>query len=301
MATSFSSPVIMGILADVEIYKIKESNYSYDNNELTSFDELIGSIKEKGLLQPILVRPRDNFYQIVAGNRRYQACRSIGWKRIVCHVLEIDDREAFEISLIENIQRKSMSPIGEANAFKDYILKFGWGGISDLAKRIGKSISYVDKKLRLLSLPSDVTDLLSKGGISPSIAEELLPIRNANEQSRIAGWAKTRQLSSRAVRNIVKERMENPVYNFDLPTESQCNTIAEIDSRTHRSFDKAIIAIRMAMNRLSSIIEENEDNWILFETLMQHKAVLHSQIDLLIKEKRNYDIHDEYLVSYITD
>jgi ParB family chromosome partitioning protein len=231
------------------------------------------------------VRPKDNFYEIVAGNRRYRACKAIGWKRIICHVLELDDKEAFEVSLVENIQRRDLSPLGEANAFKDYILGFGWGGISDLAKRIGKSASYIDKRLRLLNLPPNVMDLISSGSISPSIAEELLTVPSADEQSKIAEWAKIRRLSSRDVRNIVKQR-QDAVYDFDPSKEKEYVTMAEIDSRAQRSFDKAIVAIRMAMSRLSSVIQANEDNWIVFETLMHHKAVLHSQVDLLIKEKK---------------
>jgi ParB family transcriptional regulator, chromosome partitioning protein len=77
----------------------------------------------------------------------------LGWRKIICHILEIGDKDAFEISLIENIHRKSLDPLEEAEAFKEYVISFGWGGISDLAAKIGKSISYVDRRIRLLRLP----------------------------------------------------------------------------------------------------------------------------------------------------
>jgi ParB family transcriptional regulator, chromosome partitioning protein len=77
-------------------------------------------------------------------------------ERIACHIIEVDDKEAFEISLIENIQRKRISPIDEAKAFKLYISDFGWDGVSDLASKIGKSVSYTSKRISLLDLPKDV-------------------------------------------------------------------------------------------------------------------------------------------------
>jgi ParB family chromosome partitioning protein len=249
-------------------------------------DELTCSIKEKGLLQPIVVRSKGSYYEIVAGNRRYKACTTLGWRKIVCHVVELSDKEAFEVSLIENMQRTDMDPIEEAHAFKNYVLTFGWGGISELAAKIGKSVSYVDKRIRLLDLPSDVLDSILKFKINRSAAEELLPIRDNNVQSKLAQVIRERRLSSRQARELVKAHEDRgSVYNFDEKGTFQ-KKFVDIDRMTQKSFDKSIIAIRFAMNTLSTIVEDIEDNWIIYETLMQHKNMLHTQIDLLIKEKR---------------
>jgi ParB family transcriptional regulator, chromosome partitioning protein len=248
-------------------------------------DDLTCSIKEKGLLQPIVVRAKGKYYEIVAGNRRYKACTTLGWRKIVCHVVELTDKEAFEVSLIENIQRKNIDPIEEAHAFKNYVLAFGWGGISELSAKIGKSVSYIDKIIRLLDLPDDILDSISKFEINRSTAEELLSIRDNHRQSKLAKIIRERRLSSRQVRELVKDHKEGSVYDFDEKCSFQ-EKFVDIDRNTQKSFDKSIVALRVAMNTLSTIMEYIEDNWIVYETLMQHKNMLHTQIDLLIKEKR---------------
>ena len=128
------STAILGLIQDLEIGRIRPSLSCYRFIQ-TEMHELICSIKEKGLLQPIVVRSKGKYYEIVAGNRRYKACTTLGWRKIICHVVELTDKEAFEVSLIENMQRKNIDPIEEAHAFKNYILTFGWGGISELSEQ----------------------------------------------------------------------------------------------------------------------------------------------------------------------
>lgn len=137
MAKSLSSSnLIAGLIEDVDIYKIRQPPEYYRSTP-SNLNELANSIKRKGLLQPVIVRTKqDGYFEMVAGNRRLQACKSLGWRKIICHIIELDDKQAFEISLIENIQRKSLSPIEEAYAFKSYVSELGWGGISDLATKI---------------------------------------------------------------------------------------------------------------------------------------------------------------------
>jgi ParB family transcriptional regulator, chromosome partitioning protein len=153
--SSFSATA-SGFIGDIDISKIRQSKNI--RQIVPDIDELSKSIEQKGLLQPILVRTLDGYFEVVAGNRRYCACKALGWKKIACHIIELDDREAFEVSLIENIQRKTISPLDEATAFKAYVCDFGWGGVSDLASRIGKSLSYITKRIKLLNLPSDVLE-----------------------------------------------------------------------------------------------------------------------------------------------
>ena len=138
MSKVFStSPLILGVIEDVDIGRLSpfKHNYRSDNTDL---EQLIDSIKQKGLLQPILVRSSEVGYEIIAGHRRYESCKRLGWRKIICHILELGDKDAFEISLIENIQRASLNPLEEAEAYKRYVIDFGWGGITDLAHRIGK-------------------------------------------------------------------------------------------------------------------------------------------------------------------
>jgi ParB family chromosome partitioning protein len=274
----------LGLIEDIEIGKIKQSLPSYRFIHI-EIDELVRSINKKGLLQPIIVRSKGEYYEIVAGNRRYKACTALGWRKIVCHIAELDDKEAFEVSLIENIQRKNLEPIEQAHAFKNYVLAFGWGGISELSAKIGKSVSYIDKIIRLLDLPADILDSISKFEINRSTAEELLSIRDNHRQSKLAKIIREKRLSSRQVRELVKDHKEGSIYDFDEKWTFR-KKFVDIDRNTQKSFDKSIVALRVAMNTLSTIMEYIEDNWIVYETLMQHKNMLHTQIDLLIKEKR---------------
>ena len=279
-----TSNSVIGVLENVDISKIKPFKYYYRNNLHEDMHELCYSIKEKGLLQPIIVRMTDDSkYEIVAGTRRYNACKMLGWRKILCHVVELDDKDAFEVSLMENIHSKNLNPIDEARAFKDYVSTYGWGGISELATKLGKSASYIDKRIRMLTFPETIIESISNNEIKPSLAEELLPIKEKEHQSKLAELIKKRKLSSRQVR-MIKDEMKNsehPEEIFDFQTK-----IVDIDARTQKSFDKAIIAVRVAMNKLASIIEDVEDNWAVYEILMQHKNMLHSQIDILLKEKK---------------
>ena len=278
-----TSNSINGLLDNIDISKIKPFRYSYRRNINEDLHELCYSIKEKGLLHPIIVRMIDDGYEIVAGTRRYNACKVLGWRKILSHVVELDDKDAFEVSLIENIHSKNLNPIEEARAFQDYVKNYGWGGISDLATRLGKSVSYVDKRIRLLDLPTDVVDSLSAGSLSVSIGDELLPLKEKEQQSKLAELIKKRKLSSRQVRELKTEmkNSDNPYDILDFQTK-----IIDIDAKTQKSFDKAIIAIRVAMNKLASIIGDVEDNWTVYEILLQHKNMLHNQIDILYKEKK---------------
>jgi ParB family transcriptional regulator, chromosome partitioning protein len=274
--------LIAGIIEDVDIYRIRQPPEYYRSSS-SNLSELANSIKRKGLLQPVIVRTKqDGYFEIVAGNRRLQACKSLGWRKIICHIIELDDKQAFEISLIENIQRESITPIEEAYAFKTYVSELGWGGISDLAAKIGKSISYVDKRLKLLELPPEVLEGISNSTISTSVAEELSFIDDASKQIEFAKMASQKKLSSRQARILAKRFKDSSDIDQDLPLV----TLADIYERAQRSFDKSITALKIAMNKLSTIIEQTEDDWVVYEALMQHKAMLSAQIDLLIKEKK---------------
>jgi len=276
---SFSATV-PGFIGDIEISKIKQSKNI--RQMVSDIDELTKSIDQKGLLQPILVRTTDGFFEIVAGNRRYCACKALGWKKIACHIIELDDRQAFEVSLIENIQRKTFSPLDEATAFKAYVSDFGWGGVSDLASRIGKSLSYITKRMKLLNLPPDVLESIINRKLDTSIAEELFSIKDQTKQSTLANLIADRKLSLRTTRKMLKDIDDK---DRDLDSFYKSDYIDHIKI-AERSFDKSITAIRIAMNNLSEIINGVEHDWVIHEILMQHRNMLHAQIDLLLKEKR---------------
>jgi ParB family chromosome partitioning protein len=174
----------------------------------------------------------------------------------------------------------------EAEAFKTYVVTYGWGGISHLAQRIGKSVSYVQRRIKLLELPPNVLNSISNRSISTSTAEELLSLHNRDKQSELTQLVSKNRLSSRKVRELVKEVKENSIYDFGEISSYNVKKIVDIDKKTHKSFNKSITALKIALNKIAGIIPEIENNWIAYEILMQHKNMLHAQIDLLIKEKK---------------
>jgi ParB family transcriptional regulator, chromosome partitioning protein len=270
-----------GFIGDIDISKIIQPKNI--RHKIFDTEELAKSIEQTGLLQPILVRTMDGFFELVAGNRRFSACKALGWKKIACHVIELDDKQAFEISLIENIQRKRLSSLDEAGAFKAYVCDFGWGGVSDLALRIGKSVSYVTKRVKLLNLPVDVLESIASSKLNTSIAEELCSIKDKAKQSKLANLITCRRLSFRTARKLLNDLDES---NTDFDRAYENDDHANHIRLTERSFDKTIAAVRIAMNSLGEIINSIEHDWILHEVLLQHKNMLHTQIDILLKEKR---------------
>jgi ParB family transcriptional regulator, chromosome partitioning protein len=291
LQTMFSaSNLLLGIIEEIDVHKINQPDSTLYGLERSESGELINSIKQNGLLQPIIVRTKGDFFEIVAGCRRYRACRALGMRKIICHVVELDDKAAFEVSLTENIQRKSLDPVEEARAFKAYVDDFGWGGLTELASKISKSTAYVCKRLSLLDLPAELIESVRKCEISPSTAEELIPLKDPEKRSQIAEIIIDNHCSSRQARILVEtnQKSRNDVNGKTLAGDSPYNQdrIIDIELKAQRSFDKSITALKIAMGKIATILEAVEDNWIVYEILMQHKNMLNAQIDVLIREKR---------------
>jgi ParB family chromosome partitioning protein len=166
-----------GILEDININKIRHSSFKIRESSV-GLKDLADSIRQFGLLQPIIVRPMLNEYEVVAGNRRLAASSQLRLRKISCHIMELSDKEAFEVGLIENIQHHTMNAIEEATAFSKYVDDFGWGGISELARQIGKSQEFVTRRIQLLGLPEIIKGGIISRRITPSVASELLPLKN---------------------------------------------------------------------------------------------------------------------------
>jgi ParB family transcriptional regulator, chromosome partitioning protein len=140
-----------------------------------ALEELTTSIREKGVMQPLLVRPtRDpNQFEIIAGERRWRAAQKAGLHEIPVIVREVDDKEALELAIIENVQRVDLNPLEEAQGYGQLIDQFSYTQ-QDLAQVIGKSRSHVANTLRLLRLPQDVRDMLSRGELTAGHARTLI-------------------------------------------------------------------------------------------------------------------------------
>ena len=184
----------------------------FDQEEL---DELADSIRQHGVLQPILVRKLGNEYQIVAGERRYQASKLAGLKEIPAVVRDISDEEVFQLALIENLQRQDLNPVEEAQGYKQLIEQNGWTQ-EELAKALSKSRPAVANTLRLLDLPKEVQDLLVKGDITPGHARAILAV--PSEEGRIA-------LAKRVVaENLTVRQTENLASLISVNKEPKAPT-----------------------------------------------------------------------------
>lgn len=194
-------------------------NVRSDLDEISQ--ELLDSIKEHGVKQPILLRKRDGHYQIVAGTRRYAAVKKLGLPSIPAIIEDLDDKAAYEIALTENLQRKTLSPIEEAHAFLNYVDKYHYGGVRDLARRISKAPAYIVNRLRLVELPANLTrQVFTAETLSVSHAEELLRLETPEEMEEVAEAIKEYSLTSDVTSEVVKL-----VKEHKMPVDRAVETI----------------------------------------------------------------------------
>jgi ParB family chromosome partitioning protein len=169
--------------------------------------ELVRSIKEKGVVQPVLVRPaiQPGRYKLVAGERRWRAAQQAGVSKIPALVLTLDDRQAVEISLIENLQRENLNPVEEAQGYQRLIEEFDFNH-EEVAKTLGKDRSTVTNMVRLLNLPPAVLTQMEEGRLSMGHGRALLAAGNAEIQTALAEQIIARQLSVRQIERMLQQR-----------------------------------------------------------------------------------------------
>ncbi len=170
-------------------------------------DELAQSINANGIVQPLIVRPKQDRFELVAGERRWRAAQRAGLTRVPAIVRNVSDDKVLELALIENIQREDLNPIEEARAYKNLIDTVGLTQ-EVVAERVGRDRSYVTNFLRLLRLPEDLQELVQAGRISTGHARTLLALPDLAAQRRLARKIIERDLSVRATEQAVRELNE---------------------------------------------------------------------------------------------
>jgi ParB family chromosome partitioning protein len=171
----------------------------FDENEILGLAESITSV---GLIQPVIVRKKGSEYIIVAGERRYRACRLNQMKTIKAIVIEADEEQNFTLALIENIQRQDLNPIEEARAYKILINKFKLKQ-QDLAKRVGKERATISNSMRLLNLADEIQNGIIEKKISSGHAKVLLSVENPDRQKALYNEIVSKDLSVRALESLV--------------------------------------------------------------------------------------------------
>ena len=230
---------IKGNKIGIKISEIRPNPYQprkiFDENSLK---ELADSIKERGVFQPILVRKSLKGYELIAGERRTKASKMAGLKEIPAIVLDFDDRDMMEVSLLENIQREDLTPIEEAEAYEQVIKKLNYTQ-DELSKRVGKSRAYITNSLRLLKLPTKVRDLLNKGKLTAGHAKASLMFNDEDKINELAERIISEGLTVRDIEKIAKGKPKaapkdkprpNPyLVNVRHNLETKLGTKVEVD------------------------------------------------------------------------
>lgn len=164
--------------------------------DFSGIEGLVSSIKENGIIQPVIVRQEADGFRLIAGERRWRAAQMAGVRRIPAIVRKVTDDRVLEMALIENIQRKELNPIEEARAY-DVLLNKMKLSQADIAKRVGRDRSSVSNSLRILKLPESIQTLLRDGAISVGHAKAIMAIPDAENQIKLAGEAAQQLLSVR--------------------------------------------------------------------------------------------------------
>ena len=249
-------------------------------------DALICSIREHGLLQPILIRPLVHDFEIVAGHRRFKACRSLRWRFIPCKLREMSDKQAYEIQLTENIQRKSMDPVEEAEAFRRYVIDFGWGGVSELAKKLGKSEEYVSHRIQLLKLPDEIKQQIVTDRLKVSQAVELSNIPS-ERQSEIISHVVNNNLTVRQIREVKSILREEGIFGDQFTHRKSITKSVQVVRVTK----KTSLALKVTLARVDNLIDEvhstiePEQRAEITNFLMALRLKIHSMIDETIRFK----------------
>ena len=193
--------------------------------DVEALHELAASIREHGVLQPILVRPLGaNRYQLVAGERRWRASREAGLETIPALVEDLDDEAALEISIIENLQREDLSPLEEATMYDRMIHEHGYS-IRKLADKLGKDKGYVENRLRLADAPEEIRELVSVRKDTLSHAYELLKVGDEKKRRRLAAKVASGELSLVKLRERIEGRPARVRPDeLDEVDESQADT-----------------------------------------------------------------------------
>lgn len=192
--------------------------------------ELAVSIKEHGVIQPIIVRSVNGKYEIIAGERRYKASALAGMTRIPAIIRDLDDKESSKVALLENLQRKNLNPIEEARTYQK-ILEIDQMTQEELAKTMGKSQSAVANKLRLLSLSDEIQDALLKEQISERHARALLNVTDSKKQSDLLKKVINNKMSVRALEDEITQ-LNPPVEKKEEPKQNQYIQVPSVSSIT---------------------------------------------------------------------
>jgi len=228
-------------------------------SELGNIKELMASIKSKGILEPILVKPKEGRYEIIAGERRYIACKRIGLNEIPCIEMNVEDNEAMELTLIENLQRQDLDVFEESDGLRSLAKNYGYSHI-EISKKIGKARSTITEIINVSKIPKELRDYCKKNNIkSRSILIEIAKQKNKESMYKLISEIKNRDLRREDTRELSKrlkgktKTIKHFVYSY-TPKEDFYRL--KIEFKKHNvSKDDIINILEEVIKRLKSKIK----------------------------------------------
>jgi len=260
-----------GLIMEVDVESLIPNLFQPRKNfDREKMEELKGSIKKHGMIQPIVVRKLANGYEIVAGERRLKAAKEIGLKKIPAIIKNINNEKSLEIALVENIQREDLNPVEQANAFKRLVDEFNLTQ-QELAEATGKSRALVANTIRLLKLNLEIQKNISEGKISFGHAKLLLSIEDEEVQKAVCDRIIVNDLSVRDTERLIK--------NIEKVQKKQF----KVKNITIERFPEVEGRLRDALGTKISILYDGKKGKINIE--FYNKEDLRRITDLLLKER----------------
>lgn len=240
--------------------------------EQEKIEELTESIREHGLLQPLMVRGVENgYYQIIAGERRWRAARAAGLTEVPARIVVADDKRALELAMVENLQREDLSPIEEARGYRVLMEEFGMTQ-EEVAQRVSRSRPSVANSLRLLTLPAELTELVLRGQLSAGSARAMLALKTEETMRAAARTAVNNGMSVREVEALVR-RLDKAKSKILKKTGTDVDYLLVAQNRLMEALGRRVI-IRQGRGKGRIEIEfyDQEDFNTLFDELLQTKG-----------------------------
>lgn len=238
----------------------------------SSLDRLAESVREHGIVQPILVRRKGDRYELIAGERRWRAAQKAGLQKVPAVVRDVADSDLLEIALTENVQREDLNPIEEAHAYKKLIENVGLTQDA-LAARFGRDRSYITNYLRLLKLPPDIQELVETGRLSTGHARTILGLPHPDQQRRLARLVIEKEMSVRTTEAFVKKAVSGETATpKHAPTRVDDPNVRAAESKLRRAFGTQVRINQSAPNgsgRIEITFFNGQDLDRIYQLLMR--------------------------------
>ena len=280
---------------------------SFDENAL---QDLANSIKQHGIIQPLVLRRVNDKYEIIAGERRYKAAKMAGLSYVPAIITAMDDNTSAEVAIVENVQRKDLTAIEEAKSYKALLDK-GYMTQEDLAKRMGLSQAAISNKLRLLTLDETVQQAVLEEKISERHARTLLKLKNSDDQKTMLDRIIKERLTVRQLDNEIKKMLENenPVINEEEITPVSVNTNVNegekmfgnpetVPNKFFNFLEDEAANMNMVDNSNTELLEPIENTPVSPKDMLQQTSDIEMLDDFSIEPNKTKD--NEYLNEVIT-